>query len=167
MRGFSTFLVFVALISLANLPKYGSAEQTMKWAQVVTAMKRQYVKQTVYNATKNIAEFSPEDLTLVSIKPPARYGQTLVRIGQKYGGSSIFNRAIMFGGFKNGTCGEVWEYKVGMVNSNPGFKSADGTHTLFDAAGSFGDETWCPMRLQEVSHNFYFAVGLDSAARFM
>ena len=142
MRGFSTFLVFVALISLANLPKYGSAEQTMKWAQVVTAMKRQYVKQTVYNATKNIAEFSPEDLTLVSIKPPARYGQTLVRIGQKYGGSSIFNRAIMFGGFKNGTCGEVWEYKVGMVNSNPGFKSADGTHTLFDAAGSFGDETY-------------------------
>jgi hypothetical protein len=44
----------------------------------------------------------------------------------------------MFGGQVNGTRGDLWKYRAGMVNSNKNFLPEDDKLRLYDGRGQFG-----------------------------
>ena len=130
--------VWLAAVCMACCAAVGTCNESSKWSQIITASETEYVKERVYNATTLKGEFGPEEVASVSIKPPPRFGHTLTRIGHQYGTKKFFNEALMFGGQVNGTRGDLWKYRAGMVNSNKNFLPEDDKLRLYDGRGQFG-----------------------------
>jgi hypothetical protein len=96
------------------------ASESATFAQIIAATEVAYVLQKTYNSSMLVEPIEQDYVDGLSIKPPNRYGHTMIRRGKLFGENKnirVFDKAVLFGGLHNGSRGDVWTFKAGMVNS--------------------------------------------------
>ena len=131
-----------ALAVIAMLTRLATAGE-MKFMQVISGTETGYVLQESYNASNFVKDIPEEYLDGISIKPPNRYGHSVIRRGKIYGAKNqkVYDKAILFGGFHNGSRGDVWTFKAGMTNSGNGFEGDQGKFYAAEG-GSIGNRAY-------------------------